>query len=163
MVSLLRDEAPAGAAGATAVPAAVRMDQLALDSLAMHWREALDGAEETLAALSHSRRELGFPAQELGRRMNGLRAERAATELDLEGLARVAQLPVHRNLTGPRASSYRLGLGAEIRGCVFDLDGVLTPSAELHVKAWQRTFDELLALGVVPVARTDSLREVPGV
>jgi beta-phosphoglucomutase-like phosphatase (HAD superfamily) len=121
------------------------MDRLTLDAIAMHWRQALDGAEETLDALSHSRRELGFPAQELGRRMNELRAERAATELDLEHLARLAQLPVHRNLTGPRASGARLGLGADVRGCVFDLDGVLTPSAELHVEAWQRTFDELLA------------------
>jgi HAD superfamily hydrolase (TIGR01509 family) len=121
------------------------MNQLALDAIATHWREALDGAEETLDALSHSRRELGFPAHELGRRMNELRAERLATELDLEQLGRVARLPVHRHLTGPRASGARLGLGANVRGCVFDLDGVLTPSAELHVEAWQVTFDELLA------------------
>jgi HAD superfamily hydrolase (TIGR01509 family) len=141
----LRDESPAGTAAAPAVPAAPQLDQLTFDTIAMHWREALDGAEETLDALSHSRRELGFAAHELGRRMNELRAERAATELDLEHLARVAQLPVHRHLTGPRASGARLGLGANVRGCVFDLDGVLTPSAELHVEAWQRTFDELLA------------------
>jgi beta-phosphoglucomutase-like phosphatase (HAD superfamily) len=140
-----RNEPPAGAAAATAVPAAARMDQLALDTLAMHWREALDGAEETLDALSHTRRQLGLPAHELGRRINGLRAERTATEVDLERLARVAHLPVHRHLTGPRATSARLGLGPDVRGCVFDLDGVLTPSSELHVEAWQRTFDELLA------------------
>jgi len=144
------------------------MNQVMLDALAMHWREALDGAQETLDALSQSRRELGFPAHELGRRMNQLRAERAATELDLEQLAQVAQLPVHRHLTGPRASSARLGLGANVRGCVFDLDGVLTPSAELHIEAWQRTFDELLARhdaaagtrfdGVRPFARHDDYR-----
>lgn len=145
MGSSWRDELPAGTAAATAVLAAARMDQLTLDTLALHWREALDGAEETLDALSHTRRQLGFPAHELGRRMNGLRAERVATELDLEQLARVAHLPVHRHLTGPRATSARLGLGPDVRGCVFDLDGVLTPSAELHVDAWQRTFDELLA------------------
>ena len=144
MGSSLRDGTPAGTAAAPAVPA-FSLDQLALDRIAMHWREALDGAEDTLDALSHSRRLLGFPAHELGVRMNDLRAERIGTELDLEYLARVAQLPVHRHLTGPRASSARLGLGADVRGCVFDLDGVLTPSAELHVEAWQRTFDELLA------------------
>jgi beta-phosphoglucomutase-like phosphatase (HAD superfamily) len=121
------------------------MNQLALDAIAMHWREALDGAEQSLDALSNSRRELGFPAHELGRRLTELRAERAATELDLEQLGRVAQLPVHRHLTGPRASGARLGLAASVRGCVFDLDGVLTPSAELHVKAWGLTFDELLS------------------
>jgi len=142
--SSLRDGTPAGTAAAPAVPA-VSLDRLALDRIAMHWRGALDGAEDTLDALSHSRRLLGFPAHELGVRMNDLRAERIATELDLEHLARVAQLPVHRHLTGPRASSARLGLGADVRGCVFDLDGVLTPSAELHVEAWQRTFDELVA------------------
>jgi hypothetical protein len=46
-------------------------------------------------------------------------------------------------------------------------DGVYrtTPRYQVQVRelAAQRTFDELLALGVVPVARTDSLREVPGV
>lgn len=138
------------------------MNQLALDAIAMHWREALDGAEQSLDALSHSRRELGFPAHELGRRLNELRAERAATELDLEQLGRVAQLPVHRHLIGPRASGARLGLGADVRGCVFDLDGVLTPSAELHVQAWQLTFDELLSrhhaaagMGLEPVRPFD--------
>jgi beta-phosphoglucomutase-like phosphatase (HAD superfamily) len=166
--SSLRDESPAGAAAATAVPAALHMDQLALDTLAMHWREALDGAQETLDALSHSRRQLGFAAHELGRRMTQLREERTATELDLGQLARVAQLPVRRHLTGPRASSARLGLGANVRGCIFDLDGVLTPSAELHVDAWQRTFDELLARheaaagtrfdAVRPFARRDDYR-----
>ena len=145
MGSSSRDEPAAGTAAPPAVPAAVRLDQLALDTLALHWREALDDAEDTLDALSHTRRQLGLPAHELGRRMSGLRAERAATELDLEQLAEVAHLPVHRHLTGPRATGARLGLGRDVHGCVFDLDGVLTPSAELHVDSWQRTFDELLA------------------
>lgn len=34
---------------------------------------------------------------------------------------------------------------------LFDLDGVLTPTAELHMRAWQRTFDEVFAeLGIAP-------------
>jgi HAD superfamily hydrolase (TIGR01509 family) len=121
------------------------MEQSALDLIAMRWREALDDAEESLDELSRSRRILGFPPGELGRRRKELRAERGETELDLEDLARVVHLPVHRRLTGPRATSVRLGLGPNVRGCVFDLDGVLTPTADLHVAAWQQTFDELLA------------------
>lgn len=38
-----------------------------------------------------------------------------------------------------------LGLPANIRGCLFDLDGVLTRTATVHAKAWKQTFDELLA------------------
>lgn len=32
----------------------------------------------------------------------------------------------------------------ELRGWLFDLDGVLTDTARAHAQAWQRTFDELL-------------------
>jgi len=32
----------------------------------------------------------------------------------------------------------------ELRGWLFDLDGVLTDTARLHVEAWKATFDELL-------------------
>jgi beta-phosphoglucomutase family hydrolase len=37
-----------------------------------------------------------------------------------------------------------LGLPAEIRACLFDLDGVLTQTAKVHAAAWKRAFDELL-------------------
>jgi beta-phosphoglucomutase family hydrolase len=37
-----------------------------------------------------------------------------------------------------------LGLPAAIRACLFDLDGVLTRTAELHDRAWKHAFDELL-------------------
>ena len=121
--------------------------ELALDTLALHWREALDDAQEALDDLSRSRQQLRFPAGELRERMKELRSERTETEADLEQLARTAQVPVHRRLTGPRASNVLLGLGAEVRGCVFDLDGVLTPSAALHREAWRGAFDELLAGG----------------
>jgi beta-phosphoglucomutase family hydrolase len=42
------------------------------------------------------------------------------------------------------ASSYVLGLGAEIRACLFDLDGVLTQTAKVHAAAWKRMFDDFL-------------------
>lgn len=38
-----------------------------------------------------------------------------------------------------------LGLPAGIGACLFDLDGVLTSTAELHRQAWKHTFDSFLA------------------
>jgi len=42
----------------------------------------------------------------------------------------------------PGASA--LGLPAQVRACLFDLDGVLTRTAAAHARAWQETFDEFL-------------------
>jgi beta-phosphoglucomutase family hydrolase len=37
-----------------------------------------------------------------------------------------------------------LGLPDQVNACLFDLDGVLTPTAKLHDAAWEKTFDEYL-------------------
>lgn len=37
-----------------------------------------------------------------------------------------------------------LGLPGETRGCLFDLDGVLTKTAQLHAAAWKQLFDGYL-------------------
>jgi beta-phosphoglucomutase family hydrolase len=37
-----------------------------------------------------------------------------------------------------------LGLPPPIRACLFDLDGVLTPTAKIHAAAWKETFDDFL-------------------
>jgi beta-phosphoglucomutase family hydrolase len=37
-----------------------------------------------------------------------------------------------------------LGLPAQIRACLFDLDGVLTDTASVHRKAWKAMFDDFL-------------------
>jgi beta-phosphoglucomutase family hydrolase len=37
-----------------------------------------------------------------------------------------------------------LGLPQSVRACLFDLDGVLTRTATVHMAAWKRTFDEFL-------------------
>jgi len=37
-----------------------------------------------------------------------------------------------------------LGLPDSVRVCLFDLDGVLTRTATVHMAAWKRTFDEFL-------------------
>jgi beta-phosphoglucomutase family hydrolase len=38
-----------------------------------------------------------------------------------------------------------LGLLDAVRACLFDLDGVLTKTAEVHARAWKQTFDAFLA------------------
>jgi beta-phosphoglucomutase family hydrolase len=37
-----------------------------------------------------------------------------------------------------------LGLPDRIRACLFDMDGVLTKTATVHMAAWKRTFDQFL-------------------
>ncbi|MEV5745533.1 beta-phosphoglucomutase family hydrolase [Microbispora rosea] len=37
-----------------------------------------------------------------------------------------------------------LGLPDEVRGCLFDMDGVLTRTARIHAAAWKEMFDEYL-------------------
>ena len=36
------------------------------------------------------------------------------------------------------------GLSDGITACLFDLDGVLTKTAEVHARAWKQTFDAVL-------------------
>jgi beta-phosphoglucomutase family hydrolase len=38
-----------------------------------------------------------------------------------------------------------LGLPESVRGCLFDLDGVLTKTAQVHDAAWKQMFDEFLS------------------
>lgn len=38
-----------------------------------------------------------------------------------------------------------LGLPDTVRACLFDLDGVLTPTAQIHATAWKEMFDGFLA------------------
>lgn len=42
------------------------------------------------------------------------------------------------------ATAEGLGLPTGIRACLFDLDGVLTQTAQLHAAAWKETFDPFL-------------------
>ena len=44
---------------------------------------------------------------------------------------------------GPYAGRV-LGLPDGIRGCLFDLDGVLTQTAKVHDAAWKQMFDDFL-------------------
>jgi len=116
-----------------------------LDSLSLHWRDALDAAEDALDAAGRNRQALQIPVEDLHERTRRLARERSDAEQLLEQVAHLLRTNVHRRLTGPRARPDLLGLDGAVRACVFDLDGVLTPSAALHAAAWQETFDPLLA------------------
>jgi beta-phosphoglucomutase-like phosphatase (HAD superfamily) len=37
-----------------------------------------------------------------------------------------------------------LGLPGDVRGCLFDLDGVLAQTAKVHGAAWKQMFDSYL-------------------
>jgi len=49
------------------------------------------------------------------------------------------------SVTPPRVGGARLRLPRSIAACLFDLDGVLTQTAELHAAAWKQTFDAFLS------------------
>ena len=49
-----------------------------------------------------------------------------------------------RSSGSARTVAQVLGLPDGIRGCLFDLDGVLTRTATVHQAAWKRTFDAFL-------------------
>jgi beta-phosphoglucomutase family hydrolase len=50
----------------------------------------------------------------------------------------------HETMPEHSAANESVGLPAGIRACLFDLDGVLTQTAELHAEAWKQTFDAFL-------------------
>jgi beta-phosphoglucomutase-like phosphatase (HAD superfamily) len=54
--------------------------------------------------------------------------------------------------------------GPVLEAVVFDLDGVLTDTASLHLAAWQRLFDEVLDRypNATPFGETDYPRYVDG-
>ena len=47
-------------------------------------------------------------------------------------------------LERPSVTNRMLGLPPTVRVCIFDLDGVLTMSSEVHAAAWAETFDRFL-------------------
>lgn len=58
-----------------------------------------------------------------------------------------------------------LGLPDGIRACLFDMDGVLTRTATVHMAAWKRTFDEFLRArdpGAAEFSQLDYNRFVDG-
>jgi HAD superfamily hydrolase (TIGR01509 family) len=120
-------------------------EPITLDHLSAHWRIALATAQQSLAALGHCGKSLTFPDQELRERLTRLELERRALAVLLEELAHDEHVHLRHHLAAPPATRQMLGIPTEIEACLFDLDGVLTPSGELHAEAWRVAFDELLS------------------
>jgi HAD superfamily hydrolase (TIGR01509 family) len=120
----------------------VESRQVDLDSLIGGWREAFESAHSALTAGSHD-----LPADALRDWSHRLNDERAATSHLLEALARDrhAKRMLVRLVAAPWEAKRLLGLPSDVAACVFNLDGVLIGSAELHAEAWRETFGELLA------------------
>ena len=85
-----------------------------------------------------------LPASDLGRRRRELIQERQETAELLTSVARVTgarQLPW---LSPVPVTKQMIGLTPAVRACLFDLDGVLTDSAQLHAAAWAQVLDDFL-------------------
>jgi beta-phosphoglucomutase-like phosphatase (HAD superfamily) len=114
---------------------------LQVEEACVRWRLALDAAESALDAASRA-----LPPDELARHRAGLAAERRSALELLKEFARdegVSGRLVH--LT-PRDDERRLlGLPTGVVACIFDLEGVLVGSVDLHIAAWEQTLDEFAA------------------
>jgi beta-phosphoglucomutase-like phosphatase (HAD superfamily) len=114
-----------------------------VDSLSASWRVALAAARDALLASDRCPVPALAPT-DVRERTNRLTHEREQVAALLEADARTTHVNLVRPLTLPTASKRELGLPATVDACLFDLDGVLTPSADLHFAAWADTFDTFL-------------------
>jgi HAD superfamily hydrolase (TIGR01509 family) len=124
-----------------------------VDSVIGRWRGAFDAAQHALQAGRHD-----LSPAELRERARLLAEERAETVRLLESYAhdRNARLPLVRLVAAPWEARRLLGIPSDAAACVFNLDGVLIGSAEIHADAWRETFDDFLSRHIVR-----SGREIP--
>jgi beta-phosphoglucomutase-like phosphatase (HAD superfamily) len=116
-----------------------------LDEVGAHWRVALFAAHDALSAARACGRSSGWSAGELTLLERKLAEERLTTERLLDAVAREEHVRLTHRLVTPRATAQTLGLPHGTRACLFDLDGVLTGSAELHAAAWRESINDLLS------------------
>jgi HAD superfamily hydrolase (TIGR01509 family) len=115
-----------------------------LDELGAHWRLALFAAQDAITAARACGRSVGLSDRELSTFERRLAEERVATDRLLNAVAREERLEYHHHLTSPRATPRTLGIPPEVRACLFDLDGVLTGSADVHAAAWRESINDFL-------------------
>ncbi|HEX2303079.1 MAG TPA: HAD-IA family hydrolase [Gaiella sp.] len=122
-------------------------EPLDLDSLIGAWRLAFEAARKAFVAARHD-----LPATELQVWNQRLLDERAALVTLLGAFARErhAKHLLVRLVASPWETRRLLGLPADAVACVFNVDGVLVPSAAIHAEAWRVTFDEFLARRIEP-------------
>ncbi|HKU58567.1 MAG TPA: HAD family hydrolase [Gaiellaceae bacterium] len=115
-----------------------------LNHLGTEWRAAFASAGQALSAGadcpgSH------LPADEVHARTARLARERNSVETLLEAAAHEDHVRFLRNVNVPLTTNAAVGLPSGIDGCIFDLDGVLTTSDDVHFAAWTDTLDAFLA------------------
>ncbi len=119
-------------------------DRIDLDSLIGAWRESFVAAQAALHAAARNH-DMGGP--ELRLRSLRLSDERATTVHALGALAhdRYARPRLVRLLASPVETKKLLGLPADVEACVFNVDGVLVASAELHAEVWKQMLNRFIA------------------
>jgi beta-phosphoglucomutase-like phosphatase (HAD superfamily) len=115
-----------------------------LDELTVHWRIAFNAADDAVGALAHGGGTVALPEAQLAALRREIADQRVATARALSGVAGLEHVSLHARVDAPRPTNRALGLPDDVRCLVFDLDGVLAPTDELHAAAWAETFDELL-------------------
>jgi HAD superfamily hydrolase (TIGR01509 family) len=120
----------------------VAVEPLDFDALIGEWRRAFEAARTALDAARHD-----FGVEEYAARSHRLTDERAATASLLDAFARERQTKhfLVRLVATSWESKRLLGVPADAAACVFNVDGVLVPSASIHAEAWRMTFDEFIA------------------
>jgi len=115
------------------------VDDFELDTITLRWQRAFDAADHSLSSAN----ELLQAALLQGER-HQLTDERHEIATLLRDLARLADVNPMPHLAPGPVSARMLGLPVGVRGCLFDLDGVLTDSGSLHARAWAEAFDGFL-------------------
>jgi beta-phosphoglucomutase-like phosphatase (HAD superfamily) len=114
---------------------------LTLDEIVVDWRTSLEAAEDAVRAIAACRSSVPFAPTELGAYARHLDLQRHQVEKLIEQIAHDEHIALRHSLAEPRATNRLLGLPPTVRGCLFDLDGVLTASAEIHAAAWKDVLD----------------------
>lgn len=114
-----------------------------LDSLIGGWRAALEAEQ---AALRAGTADHDISGGDLRRWSSRLGAERSTIAGVLGELARdrYRRPRLARLLATSLEVKKLLGLPSAVEACVFNVDGVLVPSASFHAEAWKETFNELI-------------------
>jgi beta-phosphoglucomutase-like phosphatase (HAD superfamily) len=120
-------------------PAPEAASPVDLDALAARWQHALTAAERSLSAAGGT-----LPPFEVRERRLALARERRETADLLVGVAKGAGVEPAPWLSPVALRPSMLGLPPGVRGCLFDLEGVLTDAARLHAWAWAAVLDPLL-------------------
>lgn len=115
--------------------------ETSLDEIVERWWTALAASESAIRAAQRAPGGRGLLAGIQPRVSERADVIRLLEQLEHELQEHSRLLPW---LSRASITNRMLGLPATIRACVFDLDGVLTMSSEVHAAAWARTFDRFL-------------------